>query len=125
MTNDTPTSASPYEVAQELNDLLVVELKRRVTAAEPPAEILGVARAYLKQNGVLAESPEQVKALRDLYDLLAKALLAAVLQGTPTASMLAEVRHFLRDQGVGKDLGAGIDYAAALQALESIDLPFQ
>ncbi|MGA0610648.1 hypothetical protein [Caldimonas sp. KR1-144] len=122
--NDNP-AASPYDLAQELNDLLVGELTRRVQASDAPAEVLGVARALLKQNGVLAESPEQVKALRDLHDLLTGALHAAVSSGTPTASMLAEVRHFLRDQGVGKDLSASIDHAAALQALDSIDLPFQ
>jgi hypothetical protein len=129
MTNDTngATNGGPasWEQLHELHGLITRDLIMRIKGQHAPAEVLGVARALLKQNGVFGEMPEQAQELRELYRLLVGQLRDAMTAGRPSSFILSEVRQFLHSQGVGKDLGAAIDHAAALQVLNAVDFPFQ
>lgn len=118
---DPATRELGYELHRLLAEGLIAALKRT-----PSAEMMGVARALLKQEGVTAlELQEQDrKRLQRLHRLVAEKLLAAVMTGQPGAAILSEARHFCRDNGVGKDLGAAVSTAQALAALQSTDLPF-
>ena len=116
---------APYELVEELHRLLAGELVRRLKDS-PSAETLGVARAFLKDQGLagLAPSAEDLKELHRMHRLLLEQLLLALQEGRPSAAVFAEVRHLLRDNGIHKDLGGAIDATKALQALTSSALPF-
>ncbi len=94
---------------------------------KPSAELLGVARAMLKDNGVPVNAPgtRATKRLQTLYELYVKRLAEALDAERPTAAMLAEARLFLQQQGVQKDLGPLINKATAAKALEHTALPFK
>lgn len=115
-----------HEELQELLHLVTQTLIDRIKQA-PTADLLGVARGLLKNSGTfgLALEPEQQQRLQQLWDLLLLRLLEAMQQPQPPAAILSEVRQLLADNGITKDLPAGLAQAEALQVLHGIDLPFQ
>ncbi|MBE0547773.1 MAG: hypothetical protein IH627_08995 [Rubrivivax sp.] len=126
----TAHDADRRATAWELHDLLLRELVKRLRDGAR-ADVLGVARAMLKHEGITAlDLPTDrrsvaTKRLQRLYLSITDKLLEAVQADEASAAVLHEAIRWVTSQGVGKDLGAAIDTAAALRALKSTDLPFQ
>lgn len=124
---DLPTSQGTREDLEDLHGLLVDSVVSGVQAEEPSAEMLAVARALLKQEGVsgMKATVRERNRLRRLHGLLTRRLLDELKAGTPTPALLTVARHFLRDNGVEKDLGKAATQAEALRAINYDNLPFK
>jgi hypothetical protein len=127
-TTTLPTNKGPatVEELQELHRLVVTGLCRHLKATDSAA-VLGVARAMLRDQGLLglARAPHEQKRLQRLYGLLVSRLLDAMQQpGGPSAAVLGEVRQLLAAEGIHKDLEGSINQERALKALGDADLPF-
>lgn len=74
-------------------------LDRLTRHREPSAELLGVARRFLKDNGQLGPPDEAArKDLEEMHRLYRKALLAALQKPTPSSTLLAEARTYYSQQ---------------------------
>lgn len=122
----TPTGRATPEQLHELHRLvasaLVTQLKN---SGKPSAEILGVARSLLKDNGLcgLSQTEADRRTLRRLWVLLVRHL-AAAMQSNPKPALVAEVRLFLAANGITKDLPGHAAKAQALHLLADASLPF-
>lgn len=138
MTDDIDNQAEQFDIDQhmgpgtkedleDLHSLLVDSVIAGVQGDQPSADMLAVARAMLKQEGVsgMKATVRERNRLRRLHGLLTRRLLDELKAGTPTPAMLTVARHFLRDNGVEKDLGRAAAAAAALRAIDYDDLPFK
>lgn len=103
-----------------LTSVLYTELTKRLRAGGASAELLGIARAALKDTGTGAINAADQKALRVIYRAFVRALRVAVAEA-PTASVLEVARRFLKD-GLMPNYG---QESEALQKLESAHLPFR
>jgi len=123
----TTTGPATFEQLHELHRLVVEELIKRMKGAGTSAELLHVARAVMKDGGLLGLSLDEVeqKRLRELWDLYVKRIGEALRHERPSSAVLAEARQFLLQNGISKDLGEAIDHAAAMKVLGSLDLPFK
>jgi hypothetical protein len=117
---------------EQLHRLVLEALEARLSAARRPGvEQLGVARAFLADNGYRghwAMDPRTQKRLEKLYASLCKRLAEALEEDRPGAKMLGEVRAFLASQGIDKDFSAAAGSASAARAAEllgSLDVPFK
>lgn len=104
-----------------LTSVLYTELTKRLRAGGASAELLGIARAALKDTGTGAINAADQKALRVIYRAFVRALRVAVAEA-PTASVLEVARRFLKDSGLMPNYG---QESEALQKLESAHLPFR
>lgn len=111
-----------HELHRLLASALVAQLK---DTRKPSAEVLGVARSLLKDNGLfgLAQTEADRRTLRRLWGLLVRHLSTA-MQGNPKPALVAEVRLFLAANGVTKDLPGHAAKAQALHLLADASLPF-
>ena len=103
-----------------LTSTLYTALAQWLRAGGASTELLGVARAALKDTGTGPVNAADQKALRVVYRAFVRALRVAVTE-TPTASVLEVARRFLKDCGLMPNYG---QESEALQKLESAHLPF-
>jgi hypothetical protein len=120
------SSATDRDRLHSLHELVTSSLLDHLSK-KPTAELLQVARRFLRDNamvGVVVSLSEQ-KLMRTLYRLYVRKLKAALEVANPPAAVLAEVLRFLQMQGVTKDLSASVSHSQALHALGSAALPFK
>ena len=115
--------------ASELNDLhrlVASTLLTELRGGKASAELLGVARSLLRDNGLcgLSQTDTDRDGLRKLYGLLVRQLLKAMKEPAPSASIVGEVRLFLAQQGITKDLPGHTATTSALAQLTDSALPF-
>lgn len=114
-----------YEELLDLLDLVTRSLVDHLKG-NPSVELLSVSRGLLKHCGMFGRELDdaQRQRLQEMWTLLVDRLSEAMAQPRPPASILSEVRQLLANNGITKDLGAGIAQGIALQDLHDLDLPF-
>jgi hypothetical protein len=134
MTTSTTTKSrgkASAEELEELHGLLVADLRRCMTAKgtrhrHPSAELLGIVRKTLRDNGVGASDEATRKALQALYRLYLTRLMETLTDpdgGRVPAALLAEARSLLSWHGVG-DIPAASAAKVAQQLLQA-NVPFK
>ena len=127
MTADTTRGKATHEFLQELWRLLLSDLRLRLSrrAKAPSAEMLQVARRFLKDNGQGCPDEDCRKQLDALYRTYLRTLSDALKAPTdrPPAALLAEARAFLAWHGVGDIPGTAAGKAA--DQLLAADVPFK
>ena len=116
---------APEDLIRQLGLGVLKEIATRMRTA-PSGELLGVARSFLKDQGVYLRDPADVRRLHALYRLFVRTLAASMESpGGANASVLAECRQFLIASGAMKDLNSARSQANALHELSSASIPFK
>jgi hypothetical protein len=118
---------SDRDLLRQLHRAVLELLNERLENSRVPVELLQVVRRFLRdsgQLGIVTEAGER-KRLGSVYEMYVTRLQEALKTERPSAAILTEVHKFLQTQGIGKDLGAQVDKAAALAVLVDQRLPFK
>jgi hypothetical protein len=117
---------APYELGEGLHRAIAKHLVGALKLDRPSAEMLGVARAFLRDQGSAghAHTDRDRKRLQALLSLYVEALHTALVSGDAPAIVLAEVGLFLARSGAMQGLGTHAEVVKAVHQLTAADLPF-
>lgn len=116
----TTTGMASPESLQQLHGLVCEALQAQLNQVRPvcPAEVLGVAVAFLAHHSAFMNRPLTVmetKQLIDLKELHAVKVIEAMRADNPKASTIAESRHLL----------AMLSSQASLRVIDTGEMPFK
>lgn len=110
----------------QLHHVLAECLLDRLKGEAPTAEVLAVARRYLRTLGIApaTETARDRKALQRISKLYVRGLLDSLEDGSASGAVLAEAGAFLRATGALDGLQGRAQAARAVRDMADLDLPF-